>query len=172
MCTGLWLSLVLGAACAVSGCSKSAARAERPPPAPATAAVVRATPEQQAILATLPSPYRDADLFNGQAKFALCKSCHTVTPGAGAAFGPNLWGVFGRRSGAASGYVYSQGLKRLGVTWTAETLDSWIANPRAVVPGTKMAYAGLEDARDRVDVVAYLKTVTMRAHRQKTPRVR
>ena len=53
-----------------------------------------------------------------------------------------------------------------GVTWTAETLDAWIANPRAIVPGTRMAYAGLEDPRDRVDVVAYLKTVTMPAPKQ------
>ena len=89
-----------------------------------------------------------------------------MAPGAGAAHGPNLWGVFGRRSGAAPGFAYSEGLKRLGVTWTPETLDAWIANPRSIVPGTKMAYAGLENPRDRIDVVAYLKTVTTSVPKQ------
>jgi cytochrome c len=151
----VWIGL--GAACALAGCSKPDADQGAPPPAPP---MVPATAEQRAILATLPAPYRTADLYDGQAKFAACKSCHTVARGAGAAYGPNLWGVFGRRSGTAPGYVYSKDLTRLGVTWTPETLDAWIANPRAIVPGTKMAYAGLEDPRDRIDVVAYLKTVT------------
>jgi cytochrome c len=156
---GIAILLGLGAQWALAGCSRPAARADRAPN-PTSAPVVRATAAQRAVLATLPAPYRQADLYNGQAKFALCKACHTVAPGASAALGPNLWGVFGRRSGTAPGYAYSAGLKRLGVTWTAETLDSWIADPRAVVPGTKMAYAGLEDPRDRADVVAYLKTIT------------
>jgi cytochrome c len=160
MCGGIAILLWLGALWALAGCSRPAARADRAPAALVPAPVVPPTEAQRAILATLPAPYRTADLYNGQAKFALCKSCHTVAPGAGAALGPNLWGVFGRRSGIAPGYAYSEGLKRLGVTWTAETLDSWIADPRAVVPGTKMVYAGLEDPRDRADVVAYLKTIT------------
>ena len=165
MCACLSISLGMGAAWTLAGCSRPEPRADRSAAAPLAAPVVPPDPEQKAILATLPMPYRNADIYNGQAKFAACKSCHTVARGAGAAFGPNLWGVFGRRSGSAPGYAYSDGLKRLGVSWTAETLDSWIANPRAVVPGTKMAYAGLEDPRDRTDVVAYLKTVTTAAPR-------
>lgn len=157
---GVAILLGLGAIWALAGCARPAARADREQTHPPAAAVVPATEAQQAILASLPAPYQNADLYNGQAKFALCKACHSVARGAGAALGPNLWGVFGRRSGTAPGYAYSEGLKRLGVTWTARTLNSWIANPRAVVPGTKMAYAGLEDPRDRADVVAYLKTIT------------
>jgi cytochrome c len=121
---------------------------------------VPATPAQKAALATLPAPYRNANVYDGQAKFAACRSCHTVAQGADAAYGPNLWGVFGRRSGSAPGYAYSKGLTRLGVTWTPQTLDAWIAHPRAIVPETKMAFAGIEDPNDRIDVVAYLKTVT------------
>jgi cytochrome c len=160
MCSGLAIVIGLGAASGLAGCSRRREQHSESPSAPIVSPVVRPNAEQRAILATLPAPYRNADLYNGQAKFALCKSCHTVAPGAEAAFGPNLWGVFGRKSGTAPGYAYSDGLKRLGVTWTAETLDAWIANPRAIVPGTKMAYAGLEDPHDRTDVVAYLKTVT------------
>jgi cytochrome c len=159
MCGGAAVLLGLGALWALAGCSRPAARADRAGAVPPAAPVVPTTEAQRNLLATLPAPYRNADLYNGQAKFAVCKACHTVAPGAGAALGPNLWGVFGSRSGTAPGYAYSEGLKRLGVTWTAETLDSWIANPRAVVPGTKMAYAGLEDPRDRADVIAYLKTI-------------
>ena len=167
----LKILLGLGGVWALAGCSRPSERKLAPPVAPATAPAVPASPDQQAVLATLPAPYRDADLYNGQARFAACRSCHTVARGAGAAFGPNLWGVFGRRSGTAPGYAYSEGLRRLGVTWTAETLDSWIADPRTVVPGTRMAYAGLENPHDRVDVVAYLKTVTTPRPARKTPRV-
>jgi cytochrome c len=152
------LAISLGlAACGLGGCSEPSADRER---APAASPAVPATAQQQAILATLPAPYRNADLYDGQARFAACKSCHTVARGAGAAYGPNLWAVFGRKSGSAPGFAYSEGLKRLGVTWTPKTLDAWIANPRGIVPGTKMAYAGLENPHDRIDVVAYLKTVT------------
>jgi cytochrome c len=162
MSVSLAISLGPCVAWALAGCSRPAEHAGRPAstPPPAAAPVVPATPKQQAILDTLPAPYRNADLYNGQARFAACKSCHTVARGAGAALGPNLWGIFGRQSGTARGFAYSEGLKRLGVTWTAQTLDAWIADPRAIVPGTRMAYAGLEDPRDRIDVVAYLKTVT------------
>lgn len=159
---GAGLAVLLGVAATgpLTGCSKGSETHPPPPPTPAASPAVPPSPEQRAILATLPAPYGNADVYNGQAKFALCKSCHTVTQGAGAAFGPNLWGVFGRKSGTAPGYAYSEGLRRLGVTWTAQTLDAWIANPRAIVPGTRMVYAGLEDPHDRIDVVAYLKTVT------------
>ena len=151
------ICLGIGLACVIAACSRPNSGADgAPPPPPA----VPPTVEQKAVLATLPAPYRNADIYDGQAKFAACRSCHTVARGADAAYGPNLWGVFGRRSGSAPGYAYSKGLTRLGVIWTPQTLDAWIANPRAIVPETKMAFAGIEDPGDRIDVVAYLKTVT------------
>jgi cytochrome c len=171
MFAGLSIWLALSGSWTLAGCSRPAAKpnpaASRSPVAAAASPEPNA--EQRAILATLPAPYSTADLYNGQAKFAVCKSCHTVGPGAGAAFGPDLWNVFGRKSGAAPGYAYSAGLRRLAVTWTAPALDAWIADPRAIVPGTRMAYAGMEDPRDRIDVVAYLKTVTTPS-RARTPR--
>ncbi|HEY2483441.1 MAG TPA: cytochrome c family protein, partial [Caulobacteraceae bacterium] len=73
---------------------------------------------------------------------------------------PDLYAVFGRKAGTSPGFAYSDGLKALGITWDAASLDKWIANPRAMVPGTKMTYIGLSDPKDRTDLIAYLKTVT------------
>jgi cytochrome c len=116
--------------------------------------------QKKELLEQLPAAYQTADLANGEAKFALCQACHNTAQGAGDSIGPNLYGVFGRKAGAESGFSYSNGLKALGVTWNAEQIDHWIANPRAMVPDTKMTYVGMSNAKDRVDVVAYLKTIT------------
>jgi cytochrome c len=145
-------------ATADTGTSTASASSSTTPAPTATAGPTDA--QKKAILATLPAAYQNADLDNGQAKFALCQSCHTVGKGEAAMTGPNLWGVFGRKAGTAPGFAYSDGVKALGVTWDAPTIDKWISNPRAMVPGTKMTYLGMENAKDRADVVAYLKVVT------------
>ncbi|MEO8927580.1 MAG: cytochrome c family protein [Caulobacteraceae bacterium] len=126
------------------------------PPAPAAPAEA----QKKKALASLPSAYRSADLDNGQAKFALCKSCHTATRDGPDMVGPNLYDVFGRRAGTKPGFAYSDALKVSKITWDADTLDKWIAGPRADVPGTKMTYLGLENPKDRIDLIAYLKVVT------------
>jgi cytochrome c len=125
-----------------------------------SAATAPTDPQTKAILATLPAAYQGADLDNGQAKFAVCRSCHTVGQGEAPMVGPNLWGVFGRKAGSAPGFTYSGGMKAMGVTWDAQTIDRWITNPRAMNPGTKMTYLGMENPKDRIDVVAYLKVAT------------
>ena len=159
---GLSIAVGFGAALALAACSKSSGSADAPTTEsilpPAAAPVSDAA--KKAIVATLPADYQAADLENGQAKFALCKSCHTATAGGESAVGPNLYGVFGRKAGSLPGFAYSDGVKALGYAWDAEKIDRWITNPRAVVSGTKMTYAGLESPKDRVDVVAYLKVLT------------
>jgi len=65
-----------------------------------------------------------------------------------------------RKAGSIAGFSYSDGLKNSGITWDAAQIDKWITNPRAVVPDTRMSFMGLPNAKDRIDVVAYLKTVT------------
>ena len=162
MRAGLSISLGLCAASLLTACSKPAAPtqspADSPPAAPAPAGPTDA--DKKAMLATLPAAYQAADLDNGQSKIALCKACHTFNQGGDAGVGPNLWGVFGRKSGSAPGYAYSDGMKALGITWDADKINTWITKPSAMVPGTKMTYAGMESAKDRADVIAYLKTVT------------
>jgi cytochrome c len=154
----MMLALALLAACskpqppAETG-NVAAPAAEAPPPS------LTAT-QKKALLAELPAAYQSADLDNGQTKFAICKTCHTTAKGGENMTGPNLWGIFGRKAGTGSGFSYSDGLKSLGITWDADRIDHWIENPRADVSGTKMTYIGMASAKDRVDVVAYLKTVT------------
>lgn len=150
-------AIVLGLATAVAGCGKSSSSSggeQSAAPAPATPAP---TPEEmKATLATLPAPYNAADLANGQAKFALCASCHTITPGGPNLTGPNLFGIMGHKAGVHAKYNYSEALKNSGWTWEPERLDHWLENPRTTLPGTKMSFIGLRDANDRRDVIAYL----------------
>lgn len=114
--------------------------------------------EKQARLASLPAPYNTADLANGQRKFGMCRSCHTLTEGGANMTGPNLHGVFGLRAGVQpADFKFSEALANSNITWDAATLDKWIEDPRALVPGTKMAFAGIKDPKDRIDLIGYLK---------------
>jgi len=156
-------SVPLLVALALTACGKTGSEtnsATAADTAPSSAPAPPTDAQKKAILATLPTAYQGADLDNGQTKFALCQSCHTVGKGEAPMVGPNLWGVFGRKAGSAPGFTYSDGLKALNVTWDAPTIDKWISNPRGMDPTTKMTYLGMENPKDRIDVVAYLKVVT------------
>ncbi|MHB8529482.1 MAG: c-type cytochrome [Caulobacteraceae bacterium] len=148
-----------------AGCSRSGGNSEQAvPAAPEAASGPPAAPltdaQKKTLLSSLPAAYRNADLDNGQAKFAICKSCHTAVQGGGNMTGPNLFGVFGRKAATVAGFSYSDALKASGITWDAATIDKWITNPKAMVPGTKMTYIGMADPKDRTDLVAYLKVAT------------
>lgn len=97
------------------------------------------------------------DAAAGEKSFAKCKACHSATPGAPAGIGPNLAGVAGKGVAAGS-FAYSDALKGKGGTWDDATLDAWLTNPKAFAAGTKMTFAGLPDAQERANVIAYLKT--------------
>ena len=148
----------------LSGCGKSSTS----PPADASAsgqaaapAAAAPTPEQvKALQAALPAPYNTADLDNGQAKFALCSSCHTLSEGGPVMTGPNLWHILGEKAGVREGYKFSDPMKAAGFTWDAAHLDTWITDPKVMLPGTKMTFAGMKDPKDRTDVIAYLMVQT------------
>ena len=93
----------------------------------------------------------------GKKIFMRCIACHAVQPGAGAKMGPNLAGVVGRKAAAAPGFKYSAAMQKAKIKWDDATLDKWLTRPAAVVPGTSMAFAGLPNAADRANVIAYLK---------------
>lgn len=100
-----------------------------------------------------------ADAAAGQKEFkGQCATCHAVTPGTNK-IGPSLSGVVGRPAASVAGYSYSAAMKKSGLTWSATELDTYLAAPKATVPGTKMTYAGVKDATKRSDVVAYLATL-------------
>nr|WP_246415874.1 cytochrome c family protein [Novosphingobium taihuense] len=99
------------------------------------------------------------DAAKGEAIFAKCKACHTVDQGGANGIGPNLFGVYGEPvAGDRGGYAFSDALKGKGGNWDDATLDAWLAGPAKFAQGTKMTFAGISDAQQRADVIAYLKS--------------
>jgi cytochrome c len=101
------------------------------------------------------------DAARGEHKFADCAACHATTAGGGVDnVGPNLHGVFERKAGTLGDFRYSPAMKRSGITWTAQTLDAFLADPQKAVPANRMPYAGMTEAADRADLIAYLQQAT------------
>jgi cytochrome c len=99
------------------------------------------------------------DAAAGKAVFTQnCAICHSTDAGVNK-IGPSLHGVVGRKSGSLSDYQYSSAMKAADKTWTPETLDTYLAAPMKVVPGTKMIFPGLKSETERQNVIAYLETL-------------
>ena len=92
------------------------------------------------------------DAVRGAVVYQACMACHSLDEDD---VGPRHRGVVGRVAGSVSGYAYSPALRNSHFVWEADTLDRWLANPQALVPGAKMFFA-MPSARDRADVIAYL----------------
>jgi cytochrome c len=99
----------------------------------------------------------DAAAGEGIAK-KLCASCHTFTEGGKNGVGPNLYGVMGAPHGqGAGGFNFSAALKGVPGNWSYEDMNKWLAKPSTYAPGTRMAFAGMKDEKQRADVIAYLR---------------
>ncbi len=97
------------------------------------------------------------DPVAGATIFLICRTCHEIGPDARNATGPVLNHVIGRKAGTYPGYDYSQANRRSGITWTVPVLERYLADPQKLVPGTKMAFSGLQDRRQIDNVIAYLQ---------------
>jgi cytochrome c len=89
-----------------------------------------------------------------------CIACHSFTKGGAAGIGPNLYGVVGGPHAHMAGYEYSAALKAKQGPWTYDELYQWLKKPAAYAPGTKMTFAGVDDPKQRADVIAYLRSLS------------
>lgn len=126
------------------------AAAETPPSANGPAE----TPEE-ADLGTLLAA---ADPAAGEKVFARCAQCHTREQGGANKIGPNLWDIVGAKHAHRDDFAYSSAMKAFPGTWDYETLFRYLENPKAVVPGTKMAFAGLRKPEERANLLAFMRT--------------
>jgi cytochrome c len=100
------------------------------------------------------------DPARGEHIYERCAACHAIDRDR---TGPRHAGLFGRRAGSVPGFPYSVAMKKAGangLVWNETTLDGFLANPTQYVKGTRMGYAGVKDAQERADLIAYLKSAT------------
>lgn len=97
------------------------------------------------------------DATKGEAVFAQCRTCHVTDAGVNR-IGPSLHGIVGRAAGQVAGFQYTPANANSGITWSPEKLFQYLENPQRVVPGTKMAFAGIRDDQQRADLIAWLGT--------------
>jgi cytochrome c len=97
-----------------------------------------------------------ADAARGEQLYARCAACHALQYDR---VGPRHCDLLGRRAGSVPGFDYSATMKRSKLVWTKESLNRFLADPLKTVPGTTMTYSGVDDAKDREDLIAYLGKV-------------
>jgi cytochrome c len=96
------------------------------------------------------------DVAAGKTSFSKCLACHAIGEGAKNKVGPELNGLNGRKSGTADGYSYSEANKNSGITWSEAEFKSYIRDPKAKIPGTKMIFAGIKNETEAGDLWAFL----------------
>ncbi|MFN3370724.1 MAG: c-type cytochrome [Sphingomonadaceae bacterium] len=156
----------------LAGCGQQQTQTPAPEPAPAPA---EPAPAPEAAVPT-PAPAPDAappaaatpaaatenyadftgNAQAGKAVFIQCQACHSIKQGENRV-GPSLYNKIGATAGQVPGFKYSEANKNSGIVWTEEKLFEYLKNPRAVIPGTTMAFAGIPDPQKRADLIAFLK---------------
>lgn len=99
------------------------------------------------------------DPVNGKTVFQRCAICHRVDKDGGNGLGPNLFAIVGRKAATVAGFSYSAAMKASGIVWSKDKIAAYVAHPAAIVPGNRMAFAGLGNPAQVDDVVAYLATL-------------
>ena len=104
--------------------------------------------------------FSDGNPTRGQRAFNACVACHSLQPDKNMT-GPSLAGVWNRKAGSLASFArYSPALQSSNIVWDDKTLDGWIMDPQHVIPGNQMTFPGIKDARDRADLLAFLKEAT------------
>jgi cytochrome c len=115
-------------------------------------------------LAATATAAAQGDPAQGARDFRACAPCHSLVPNRNMS-GPSLAGIFDRKAGTLDSFGrYSPALKSSAITWNEQTLDAWLADPAAAVPGNHMTFPGIRDPKTRADLIAYLKTATTPGH--------
>jgi len=100
----------------------------------------------------------EGDVKKGAKLFkAKCAQCHTCEKGGNVKQGPPLFGIFGRTSGQADGFTYSEANKDSGIVWSDKHMFEYLVNPKKYMPGTKMVFAGVKKEKERADLCEYLR---------------
>ena len=108
------------------------------------------------VLLLVADPARaGGDAARGEARFQDCAACHKLEAGVNNV-GPSLHGIFARKAGELADFRYSPALRRSGIVWSPQTLEAYLTDPQALVPGNRMPYAGMADPQGRADLIAYL----------------
>ena len=100
----------------------------------------------------------NADVGKGKEISQRCEQCHDLSKGGPDKIGPNLWGIVGRPRASRASFSYSSAMASSHAPWTFEALFRYLKSPQEMVPGTKMTFAGLPSAQDRIDLLSYLRT--------------
>ena len=112
-----------------------------------------------AVAGLLASQAQAEGAKEGATVFQRCAICHSNTKGAPAKIGPNLFGIVGRKAGTEANFSYSAAMKASGITWTPDKLEAYVQHPQVVVPGNRMAFAGITRKEDAEELVEYLETL-------------
>jgi cytochrome c2 len=114
---------------------------------------------QLAVADDLDQRLAAANPKRGQLLFMVCKACHDLEPGVQPPkAGPALNGIFGRKAGTEPGFKYTDAMAKSGVVWTPQTLDTFLKQPGAMVPGNGMAFPGVANDADRASLIVYLQS--------------
>ncbi|HJL58278.1 MAG: cytochrome c family protein [Pelagibacteraceae bacterium] len=98
-----------------------------------------------------------ASLAKGEKIFNKCGACHNYKKGSKSKIGPNLWDLINRQKASVSGFAYSKALSEYGGKWTFEELDEFLYKPKEYISGTKMIFLGLNNVRDRANLMLWLR---------------
>ncbi len=154
----------LAALALLAGCGQQQAQAPAPEPAPAEPAPVAEAPAPEAAPPAEATPVAASENYAdftgnaaaGKAVFIQCQACHSLKEGENRV-GPSLHNKIGATAGQVPGFRYSEANRNSGIVWTEEKMFEYLKNPRAVIPGTTMAFAGIPDPQRRADLIAFLK---------------